>query len=153
MSATVSPNTVSELFQQATEQFETGIKAGIKIQEESLRMLLSTMKSPYAPHEWTQQVQATIERIIPTTQKRIEEACTLMNENVKKSLDMLQDVWDSAQNGPMQAQQAKARELGENMLGALRANMQAIVQVNSRALQMWEELTSACCKAPAETKV
>ncbi len=153
MSTTTSSGTVGELFQEASAQFEAGIKAGIKLQEESLRMLHSAMKAPYAPQQWAQQAQATIERIIPATQKRIEGAYALMNENIRKSLAMLQDVWESAQNGPLEAHQAKLRELGETMLSAMRADMQAIVQANSRALQIWEELARTCCQVPPEAKV
>ncbi len=152
MDTTVSASSaLGELFQQATEQFQAMIGVGLRIQETSLQMPLAVMRGWYAPLGWLQQTPSTMERILPTVQRRIEDACNLTSENVKRCLGMWQEVWEPGVDGPLQTQQARARTLADATLDAARVNMEAAVRASARAFQAWEELLIACCKAPAET--
>jgi polyhydroxyalkanoate synthesis regulator protein len=130
----------NELFDQAMEMFETALQTGVKIQEESTRRLTEMMTRFGPPQEWQKKTQSMFNEALQTTQKNVEEAIRVMNESAKRNVDLLQKAFEAGQAENTGEAQAKARDVWEATMGAVRANAQAIVQANTRVLESWAEL-------------
>lgn len=140
MTSKTATGVTTELFEHAMEMWETAIQTGVKLQEESTKRFADMMTQFGPPQEWQKRTQSFVSDAIQTTQKNVEDAMRVMNESAKRTMDLLQKALDAGQVEANADPQAKARDVWEATLSALRANAQAIVQANTRVLESWAEL-------------
>jgi hypothetical protein len=132
-------NQASELFGQATKSFESAIETGLKLQEESVKFITDMLNDLGSPQKWQKKSQAVMNEIITSSQKNMDEAVQVMNENAKTSMQLLQKTFETR---PADANEAQSRtlELWETTLGVLRRNTEAAVRANSRLVEAWSEM-------------
>jgi hypothetical protein len=77
--------------------------------------------------------------IIASSQKNMDEAVQVMNENAKTSMDLLQKAF---QTRPADSTEAQSRtlEMWETSLGFLRRNTEAMLRANTRVVETWTEM-------------
>ena len=139
---------VTELYRNALEQFESALKTGVKIQEESIKMLTTWAKEPPLMPNWTEKAQANFLEMISGMPERLEEAMRTMNEQSKNAMDLLHKGFEAGHSTTVAEAQDKVRELWEMTLGVLRTNIHTLLKTQSQAIQKWEEvagcMTGAC---------
>jgi hypothetical protein len=114
--------------------WETAFRTGTRIQEESARRFTGLLPP------WPTQPELLFTEAIQTAQKSMEEAMRVVNESTRRNLDVVEKGLEAGRAENAGEGQAKAREVWEASLGAIRANTQTIVEVNTRVLQSWAEL-------------
>ena len=142
MTTATQPN-LSELYRNALEQFESALKTGVKIQEESIKVLTSWAKEPPLMPDWTQKAQSNIMEMISAMPERFEEAMRLMNEQSKNAMDLLHKGFEAGRSTNVAEAQEKVRELWEMTLGVLRTNIHTLLKTQSQAIHKWEELAGS----------
>jgi hypothetical protein len=132
-------NGTSDLFGQATKSFENAIQTGLKLQEESVKFVADMLNDIGSPQNWQKKTQAVMNEIITSSQKNMDDAVQMMNENAKTSMELLQKAFQSQ---PADSNEAQSRtlELWETTLGVLRRNADAMVRANQRAVEAWTEM-------------
>ena len=71
---TATQANLTELYRNALEQFESALKTGVKIQDESIKLLTTWAKEPPLMPDWTQKAQANMMEMISAMPERYEEA-------------------------------------------------------------------------------
>ena len=130
---------VTELFEQATKNYEQALKTGLKLQEESGKWWTSLFNQVSSPQDWQKKVKATFDDVIPQTQKTIDETLKLVEQNSRTSADLFRKAVAAAQSTSLQDAQTKCLGFWEASLNALRDTTQAVVQNNTKAVESWIE--------------
>ena len=130
---------VTELFEQATKNYEQALKTGLKLQEESGKWWTSLFNQVSSPQDWQKKVKATFDDIIPQTQKTIDETLKLVEQNSRTSVELFRKAVAAAQSTSPQDAQTKFLGVWEASLNALRDTTQAVVQNNTKAIESWIE--------------
>jgi hypothetical protein len=149
--ATATQTNLTELYRNALEQFESALKTGVKIQEESIKMLTSWAKEPPLMPDWTQKAQANFMEAISAMPERYEEAMRLMNEHSKNAMELLHKGFEAGRSTNLAEAQENVRELWEMTLGVLRNNIHSLLKTQSKAVQKWEEV-AGCMGGTCESK-
>ena len=139
MVANNGQNQASELFGQVTRSFESAVQSGLKIQEESVKLMGEILSEMGSPQKWQKKAQTVLNEMVSTSQQNMDEAVAVMNENAKTSIEMLQKAFQTQPADSSEAQ-SRALEMWETSLGILRKNTEAVVRANSRAVEVWTEM-------------
>ncbi len=130
----------TSLFDQALDNYEQALKAGLRLQEESTRWWAGVLNQAASPAQWQRAINAFTDESFPAAQKQVmEEALQLVEQNSRKSLELLRKA--SQVNWPSSPAETQVRlqELWKDSLELLRSNAAAMVQANQRALDIWME--------------
>jgi ElaB/YqjD/DUF883 family membrane-anchored ribosome-binding protein len=146
MAPAASPTGIGDLFRQAVETFETALKTGVSMQEETARRFTEMLRDFGSPMEWQHKGQSVINETIVMTQKNVEESMRAMNQNAKAAMSLMQKTFEAHPLGnggtadKSQPAAAKPDDLWEAALGALRTNTQVALQANTRMMESWAQL-------------
>lgn len=140
MKGKMSPN-VSEMFDQAVESFDTALRTGVKIQEEATRWWSGMLLETDSLEEMQQRMRIIMNDTIPLTRRNIEQYMMIFDRTYRSSMEMLKKAFEMSQSDSIATAQVKTQELWEASLAMMRNNAQMIVQLNSRAMEMWAEFT------------
>jgi hypothetical protein len=151
MSTATQPN-MSEMFQSALEQFESALKNGVKIQEESIKFLTSWAKDPPMMQDWTQRTQSAVTEMMSAAPQRWEETMRMMNEQAKSAMDLLHKAFEVNQSTNLPEAQGRLGELWEMTLGVMRNNIHSLLKTQSQAMRRWEEMVGCTGNGSSEKK-
>jgi ElaB/YqjD/DUF883 family membrane-anchored ribosome-binding protein len=131
----------NDLFRQAMDTFQSAIRTGVKIQEESTKRFTEMLRDFGSPLDWQKSTQSMMNEAIKATQKNIDESIRLMNHNAQTAMNLWQKAFENRSVQQLQeGHAAPSEELWESALGALRTNTQVILQANTRVLESWAQL-------------
>ncbi len=128
---------VTELFEQAVDTFDAAVKAGVKLQEEAAKWWSDVLSEAGTAQDWQKKMQAAMAEAIPTAQKNAEEGLKVLDQSTRSGLELMKRAFEAGQSESIAQAQAKAQELWEASLTAMRKNAQAVVQANARAMESW----------------
>jgi len=148
---TDATSNANDLFRQAVETFQSAIRTGVKIQEESAKRFAEMLRDLSAPTDWQKSTQTMLNEAIGATQRNIDESIRLMNHNAQSAMSMLHKAFENRTAAATTNGSTSADELWESALSAMRTNTQVILQANARILESWahlaQELTSGIVDA------
>jgi len=139
----------SEIFEQAVKNYEQALKTGLKLQEESGKMVTDLLNQATSVEDWQKKVTAMTKEVIPTAQKRMNECVGLIEQNSKTSLDLLKKAVDASLVPPGPDAQTRWVELWESSLGTLRDNAKALTDINTKVVDTWIEFVRKNTEAAA----
>ena len=102
----------ADLFRQAVETFQSAIKTGVKIQEESARRFTEMFRDFGSPMEWQKNAQAMVNEAITAAQRNIDESIRLMNHNAQMAMSLLEKAFECARLRPARRTSIPARSCG-----------------------------------------
>jgi hypothetical protein len=127
----------SDLFDQALESYQKALRTGLGLQEEAARSWTKLLNQAASPQDWQKQATAAANEAIPVTQKTMEAYLELLRQNSHSGVDLLRKGVDASQTTSLVEGQGKLLDLCESSLKTLKANAQAIVDINSKAVDSW----------------
>jgi len=127
----------TDLFEQATKNYEQALKTGLKLQEDSLRTWTGLLNQTTAPQDLQKRVKALTDEIIPQTQKTIEDNLKLVEQTSRVSIELLKKAAATAQATTVQDAQSKFLSFCETSLNAVRDTTVAVTQANAKAVEAW----------------
>ena len=137
----------SEMFDQALKNYEQALRTGLKLQEEAGKCFTKLLNQAASPQDLQKQVTSTANDCIPATQKAMEGYLELLEQNSRASVDLLKKGLEAAQSTTFADTQSKVVEFCEASLKSLKSNAQAIVDINTKAIDAWVNIVK---KATAE---
>jgi polyhydroxyalkanoate synthesis regulator phasin len=149
--ATQTQSNLGELYHSALEQYESALKTGLKIQEESIKLWGTWAKHPPLMPDWTQKAQTAVLDTLSSMPQRFEESMRLLNEQSQRAMEMLHKGFDVSRSTNVAEAQEKVHELWEMSLGVLRNNMHSLLKAQSQAMQKWEEAAGCTVGGPCES--
>jgi translation initiation factor 2 alpha subunit (eIF-2alpha) len=127
----------SEMFDQALKNYEQALRTGLKLQEEAGKCWTKLLNQAASPQDLQKQMAAMANDVIPATQKTMEGYLDLLEQNSRASVDLLKKGMDAAQTTSFAEGQGKVVDFCESSLKSLKANAQAIVDINGKTIDSW----------------
>ena len=129
----------SDLFQQAMGSFETALRAGMKLQEESVQRCVEILRDVGSPLEWERTVPAKVTKAIAAMQQNVDQSIRFMNENAQQTVNLMEM---ALQTAPRRIPTASDEEgdFWTYAVNAMQTNAQIIRQANARVVESWGEL-------------
>lgn len=128
---------MTSLLDQATQTFGDALKAGVKIQEEIARWWGDALDQAGPMYELQKRSRAIVTEAIPAAQKNAEEWLRLVEQNYRRSMDLVKKAFSA--NGDSDIQ-ARTQGLWEASLDVMRDNAQAVAQTNVKMMDLWADL-------------
>jgi hypothetical protein len=148
--ATATEKLGSDLMKQAMDSFSGVMRTGLKMQEEAAQWWLDAIGDVGSPNGMQKKAQEFMSSAVPVLQHNAQECLKVLDQNSRNSLDLLKKAYEAAQSESVAEVQAKLREMWESSLAEVRANVQSVVQLNTRMMQTCNDFLS---KEPVNGKV
>jgi hypothetical protein len=144
--------TSTDLFQQAVESFQTALRAGMQLQEDSAERYMEVLRDVNSSSEWKQGVPARVSKAIAATQESITQSIHFMSENAQNIAQSIRVMNESAEQTVGLMEKALRMQCGNSTLGeedgyfwtyslnAMKANVEILQQANARVLESWAQL-------------
>jgi hypothetical protein len=131
---------LSEAADKAMKNCEQAVRTGLKLQEEAAHLWTNLLKPGAAPQDWQKQFSSAgnvANGILPAAQKHLEEVIELVEQNTKASTDLMKKAAEACQTTTLPECQAKWLDLCTASADLARSNVEAVTQINSRAVDSW----------------
>lgn len=145
---------ITGLFDQAVSTFGDALKAGVKIQEEVAKWWSDALDQAGPVQEWQKKSQAIVSEAIPAAQKNAEEWLKLVEQNYRRSMDLLKKAFETNGAPSSKEMQARTQDLWEASLDVIRDNAQAMAEANMKMMELWAGVLqkNAAQMSPAKAK-
>jgi translation initiation factor 2 alpha subunit (eIF-2alpha) len=127
----------SEIFDQALKNYEQALRTGVKLQEEAGKCWTKMLNQAASPPDLQKQITSFANDVFLATQKSMEAYLELIEQNSRTSVDLLKKGLEAAQTTNYTDAHGKVVDFCESSLKSLKANAQAIVDVNTKAIDAW----------------
>ncbi len=128
-----------DLFQQAMGSFETALRTGMKLQEDSMHRCVEILRDVGSPLEWERTVPAKVSKAIAAMQQNLDQSIRFMNDNAQQTVDLMEtalSIHRSNGNGS-----EEDGDFWAYALNSMQTNAEIIRQANARVMESWSELT------------
>jgi len=131
---------VMQVLDSAMGAFGDALKTGVKAQEEMLKWCTSTVDNTNPLGEWQKRARQFFDDGVPAVQKQAEEWLKLVDQNYRRSVDLLKKAVDSEHGGTLDNIHEKLRNLWEESVTVVKENTQAMAQANVKLMETWSQL-------------
>lgn len=135
---------VSQMFDTAMNAFNDTMKVGFKAQEEIIKFwsgnLAGSTNGGNPVAEWQKRTRALLDQATPAVQKNAEEFVKLVEQNYKKSMELMKKAVEADQTVAVSNMAERTQKLWQGLLDMVRDNAQAMAQANVRLVELWAEL-------------
>ena len=131
---------LSEAADKAMKNYEQAVRTGLKLQEEAAHLwtnLLNQSASPQEAQKRFTSATAIANGVLPVAQKSLDDVLDLCEQNTKTGTELLKKAADACQTSTLSEYQAKCLDLCTASVDFARSNLEAVTQINSRALDSW----------------
>ena len=132
--------TVNELFHEAMRNYETALKSGIELQEESVKLWKTLLTKLGSPEELQSKLESMSGDVFPSARKRMEEFIEQFSRSSTQTMDLLEKSLSVYQSTSVPEAQRRLQDLMESSLTTLRANIHTALNTNARILSSWKDL-------------
>lgn len=134
---TKSAEKASDLFSQAFESFDSAMKTGVKLQEDSLKWWSDLVGEPRKATEWQEKLGSFVTDALEMARKNTEESMKAFERISRNSLAQLKRSFDGTPGGATAELQKNLEKLWEDSLETLQKNTEAVLKTNEKAFKMW----------------
>lgn len=129
---------MADIMDQAVETIDMAIKNGVRMQEEASRWWSGMMGGSNPLQAMQREAEAAGEQTRPLVQETVEDSLRALDSSWRNGMDLFRKVLETGQSAA--ALQQKTQQLWEASISTLRTEMQAMAEVNARALERWTEI-------------
>lgn len=149
-----SDNPASGMLDQGLKNYEQALRTGLKIQEEAGKCWTSLLNQAVSAEDLQKRITTFSNDVIPATQKSLAGYLELLEQNSRASVELIKKSMEAAPPTSYPETQARVVEFCESSLKSLKANTQAIVDINAKAIDSWisfvKKATADVSQAKAE---
>jgi hypothetical protein len=140
VSATEAKKTTAataEAINEAMRSYENALKSGIRLQEESVKDVLTKLGSP---EEFQAKLGSLKADAFAKARKQTEEFVETFNRTSNQTIDLFEKTLGVYQATSVTDAQRRVHDLIENSLAALRVNVHSALNTNAKIVASWKEL-------------
>lgn len=145
-------NAQSEMFDQGLKNYEQALAAGMKLHEEACKCWTKLLNRASSPEDFHKYVTSLAGEVIPATEKAMDASLQLLEQASKASVELVKKGFEATQTANYGEAQAKVVDFCESSLKSLKSNAQAIVDINSKAVDSWFAFVKKATAEVLETK-
>ena len=138
MIRTATNHNPSDLFQQAMGSFESALRTGMKLQEESTQRCVEILRDVGSPLEWERTVPAKVTKAITAMRQNVDQSVRFMNESAQQTVNLMELAVQAQRRGPEACDEETC--FWTYAVNAMQVNAQIIRDANSRVLEAWGQL-------------
>lgn len=132
--------TAADMGNQAMKNYEQAMRTGLKMQEEAVKWWSGMFSQAATGQEWQKRVHdltGIATGIMPLAQKRMEEMLDFIEKNGRTNSELMKKAVEAAQTPVLADSQAKWLDFWTSSMGAMRKNMEALTEINTKAIDSW----------------
>lgn len=133
-------DSAQDLMKDAIKLYEEALKNGIQLQEESLELWKSILNQVGTPDELKDKIDEMTGGVFPETRKKMEDIFKVFQDNMSQSTELFNKAMGVCKASSFEDGQARVQDLMESSLGAMRSNVQTVLDTNSKMVTSWTEL-------------
>jgi hypothetical protein len=130
-------NPASEILDQGLKNYEQALRMGLNVQEEAGKWWSRLLSQAVSLQDLQKRIASLTNDAIPATQKSLESYLKVLEQSSAASVELIKKGMEAAQTANYADAQSKVVEFCENSLKSLRANTQAVVDINTKAVDSW----------------
>jgi len=139
--STKTESDVTQILDTAANAFSDAMKAGVKAQEEISRLWSDAVCCGNPLGDFQKRSRLMFDEAVPTAQRQTVELLKLVEQNYRRSVELLKKAVNSEQNGgAIESMQEKLHELWEEAVSVVKQNTEAMSQANVKLLEAWTDL-------------
>ena len=131
---------VMQVLDSAIGAFGDALKAGVRAQEEMVKWWSGAAESANPLAEWQKRSRRFFDEAAPSAQKQVEDWMKVVEQNYRRSIDLLKKAVDSDHNGALDGFRDRIRTLWEESITVVKENAEAMAQANVRLMEAWNDL-------------
>jgi polyhydroxyalkanoate synthesis regulator protein len=131
---------VMQVLDTAVNAFGDAMKAGVKAQEEMSKWWSDALSNGNPLADWQKRTRQLFDDAVPTAQRHTQELLKLVEQNYRRSVELLKRALNMDHSGAVDGLQEKIRELWEESVSVVKENTEAMAQVNVKILEAWTDL-------------
>src|SRR5271166_1412924 len=112
--------------------FGDALKAGVKAQEEMVKWWSGAAEGAAPLGDWQKRSRQFFDEGVPAAQKQAEDWMRLVEQNYRRSIDLLKKAVDADHNGALDGFRDRIRALWEESITVVKENAEAMAQANVR---------------------
>ncbi|HYY27532.1 MAG TPA: hypothetical protein VE860_06300 [Chthoniobacterales bacterium] len=132
--------TCDEVFHEALQSYEKALKAGIQLQEESVKLWKDVLSELGSPEELQEKLESMREEAFPKARERMEEFVETFNRMSNQTIDLFGKTVSVYQATSPSEAQKRMQDLIESSLTTLRVNVHSALNTNAKIIASWKEL-------------
>jgi len=146
-------NPASEMLDQGLKNYEQALRMGLNVQEEAGKWWSRLLSQAVSPQDLQKRLASLTNEAIPATQKAMENYRKVLEQASADSVELIKKGLEAAQTTDYGDAQSKVVEFCESSLKSLRANTQAVVDINTKAVDSWFAFVKKASCEEAEPRV
>jgi thioredoxin-like negative regulator of GroEL len=127
-------------FKQSADAFNNALQLGFQMQQETVNWWLDLLGDSGSAEKLQKKAEKLVRDAIPVASHNVKECLEVLDQTGRNGLELLAKAFEAGKCRSVGEIQAKAQELWEGSLSALRANTEAVVQLNTKAAESCREL-------------
>jgi hypothetical protein len=131
---------LSDAADKAMRNYEQAVRTGLKLQEEAAHLWTNVLNQSASPQDWQKRFSGATtvaNGVLPAAQRRMQDVVDLMEQNTKASTDLLKKAAEVCQTTSLPECQTKWLDFCAASVDLARTNLEAVTQINSRAVDSW----------------
>lgn len=133
-------DSAQDLMKDAMKLYEEALKNGIQLQEESLELWKNMLKQVGTPDELKEKIEKMTGGVFPETRQKMEDILKVFQANTDQSMDLFNKAMNVCQATSFEDGQLRVQDLMESSLGAMRSNVQTVLDTNSKMMASWTDI-------------
>jgi hypothetical protein len=139
--ATKIESDVTQVLDGAFNAFGDAMKAGVQAQEEIAKFWTKSFNGGAGPlGDWQKRTKLMFEDAVPAVQKQTAEWLKLVEQNYRRSVDLMKKALDGEQNGTAGNFGERTQKLWQESLAVVKENSEAMAQANVKMLELWSDI-------------
>ena len=138
--STKTESDVMQVLDTAVNAFGDAMKAGVKAQEEMSKCWSDALSSGNPLGDWQKRSRQMFDEAVPAAQRQTQELLKLVEQNYRRSVDLLKKALDTDGNGAVDGLRDKIRALWEESVAVVKENTESMAQLNVKILEAWTDL-------------
>ena len=133
--------------------YERAFQTGLRFQEEAwqrCRAMFDQASLAQEAQKRFSDIAAVADEVMPVAQKSVEEIWEIVGETAQNGADLMKKAAEAAQTPNLEESQSKWIEFMRMSLRATRSNTDAIMHLNTRAIDTWIDLVQMGLKIPQQ---
>ena len=127
----------SEMFDQALKNYEQALRAGVKVQEEAAAYWTKLYNQSVSRPALHKQMASLAGEVIPPSQKYMDGCLQILEQSTNATVDLMKKAVEAVQTVNPTECQGKLVDFCESSLKAAKAQTQAAMDLNSKAVDSW----------------
>jgi len=143
-------NEMSQMYEEAVKSFDTALRTSIKIQEELTRAWTDALGQMGPSEGADKRFQAVADQVLPAARSQAEQGLKVVEQCTQSTLELIKKAIAAEPPANIPQAQGQVQAMWEASATALRDNLRAVVDANTKVMTTWSQLAKKAVEEKAQ---